>query len=91
MRFVDPRGRTGITDAPYTLRLQPGPAVVALLSNRYRDASEFLTDVGAALTAMAPELRVRLYEKPGPAGQVAPELLETIVAEANAVVAAYGH
>jgi hypothetical protein len=91
IRFIDPRGETGLVEQAYGLRLRKGPAVVALLSNLYPDASRFLAHVGDALVATAPELSVRMYEKPGPAGQVSDELMEVMLEEANAVIAAYGH
>jgi hypothetical protein len=67
-----------------------GPPAIGLLANSFPDCEAFLAEVGGVLGERLPGATLRSWKKPG----VAPapdELLDGIVAEVAAVIAAYGH
>jgi hypothetical protein len=93
IEFVDPRAEPGTPVEPYLLGvdLTTGGAHVGLLANGFPDSVAFLDHVGAALAEELPGVTFHRYDKGDASSVVSDEMLDTIVAECRAVVAAYGH
>jgi hypothetical protein len=91
VQIVDPRGSVSTDVDVYELRLGEGATRLALLSNTFPDASTFLSLLGNEIRALDPHIAVKLYEKQTAVGAAGNDLVASIVAEADAVVAAYGH
>ncbi len=92
IEFLDPRGEPETVAVPYELSADlSGAATVGLLANGFSDSVAFLDQVEGAMRALRPELRYSRYDK-GNASAIADDtMLDTIVGECQAVVAAYGH
>ena len=92
IEFLDPRGVPETAAVPYELSADlSGQATVGLLANGFPDSVVFLDQAEAAMRAMRPELSYARYDK-GNASAIADEtMLDSIVDECQAVVAAYGH
>ncbi len=93
IEFLDPRAEASAPIEPYALSVDPtaGPIVIGLLANGFPDSANFLAHVEKALARELPAARFHHYDK-GDASSVVPDpLLETIISECGAVVAAYGH
>jgi len=93
IEFLDPRAQSGTTLESYDLGIDvsQGDIEIGLLANGFPDSVRFLDCVEEALTARLPAARFRRYDKGDPTSVVPDPMLETIVAECRAVVAAYGH
>lgn len=90
--FLDPRGESAVEPQPYTLSTELAPGTtIGLLANGFPDSVEFLDAVGAAVTALRPDIELARYDK-GDASAIANDaMLTEIEATCSAVVAAYGH
>lgn len=92
LEFIDPRGETRVAAEPYLPRHALDDAVtIGLLANGFPDSVAFLDAVETALAAELPCAGFRRYAKPGASAPATPELVETIAAECDALVTAYGH
>ncbi|NNL85984.1 MAG: hypothetical protein HKP27_10045 [Myxococcales bacterium] len=93
IEFLEPRAEPTAPIEPYTLAidLSRGPVDVALLANGFPDSENFLERVAESLAEELPELRFHRYNKGDASIVVRDEMLEDIVRECQAVVAAYGH
>ena len=93
IEFLDPRAEPSAPVEPYTLRIDPGagPVEIGLLANGFPDSANFLARLEEALSEALPNARFRQYDKGDPSSVVPDGLLDTIVRECQAVVAAYGH
>ena len=91
--FLDPRALPGAEVEPYELGidLAGGPLTVGLLANGFTDSVKFLDHVEAALKEVLPNLQFRRYDKGNASIVASVEMVDSIVSECQAVVAAYGH
>ena len=93
IEFVDPRAEPGAPVEPYTLGLSDtdGPLTVGLLANGFPDSVAFLDHVEQSLAATLPAASFRRFDKGNASAVISDEMLDDVVAECQAVVAAYGH
>jgi len=93
IEFLDPRAEPGLPADAYDLSIDlvDGPLDVGLLANGFPDSVAFLRQVETALAARLPHLTFHHYNKGDASSVVSDTMLDTIVAECRAVVAAYGH
>lgn len=92
IQFHDPRAKPAVAAEPYDRRITvDGAVTVGLLANGFPDSEEFLGAIGAALVASRPGLTVRHYNKGNATVPASDELIQTITAECQAVVTAFGH
>lgn len=92
VEMVDPRAEPGTPVEPYELSVPLGEDLtVGLLANGFPDSVAFLDRVGEALAEAVPGLRLARYDKGDASSVASEEMLDSIVAECRAVVAAYGH
>ena len=91
--FLDPRAALGRAVEPYELGidLTQGPITVGLLANGFPDSVNFLDQVEAALKELLPNLRFQRYDKGNASIVASPAMVDQMVTECQAVVAAYGH
>jgi hypothetical protein len=90
--YVSPEAETSTPAEPYALRLDLAkkPLRIALVSNTFPDVRNFVDCVEQALAPLLPGAKVKVWQKPS-VEPVTPKMLEEIVAESDAVVAALGH
>ena len=90
--FVNPGAETSSPVEPYALRLdiRKHPLRIALVSNTFPDVRNFVDCVEQALQPLLPGAKVKVWQKPS-VEPVTQKMLEEIVAESDAVVAALGH
>ena len=93
IEFLDPRAEPGTPVEPFTLSidLSSGGGDIGLLANGFPGSVAFLEHVAAALAEVVPGATFHRYDKGDASSVVSDEMLDTIVAECRAVVAAYGH
>ncbi len=93
IEFLDPRAEPGTPVEPFTLSIDvtDGAVDIGLLANGFPDSVAFLRRVEAALAEQLPDARFHHYDKGDASSVVSDAMLDTIVAECRAVVAAYGH
>ena len=92
VQYHDPRAEPMTAPEPYTLSASlEGPVVIGLLANGFPDSVNFLIQVGDVLAERLPEATFKHYDKGEASRIVSGEMLEEIVADCDAVVAAYGH
>lgn len=94
LEFLDPRAPSARPVEPYTLKLKlqgAGPVKLAFLANGFPDSENFLTALAAAMGQHLPNMKALFWNK-GNASIAAPQdMLDAIRAQADGVVAAYGH
>lgn len=93
--FLDPKAEPGTTAEDYRLGLghrldEPGVRI-AMLANGFADSDTFCGVLCAVLGQQLPGAVVSQYLKPNPSLVVDDALLDRILGENDAVVAAYGH
>lgn len=93
LEFIDPRAEPGTPVEPYELSidLDDGAVSIGLLANGFPDSEAFLDHVEKSLAQQLPAATFHRYNKHNASSVVSDEMLDTIVAECRAVVAAYGH
>lgn len=92
IHYHDPRASAGRRADPYVRRLaNASTPTLGLLANGFPDAAAFLGAVETALRELLPQATFTRYAKPAASAPAAPELIQRIVAECDAVVTAYGH
>jgi len=98
IEFVDPRAEPATPVEPYELAFDPVVAhgdaddrAIGLLANGFQDSEVFLDHVEKALAAELPGAKFHRYNKHNASSVIADPMLDTVVAECKAVVAAYGH
>ncbi len=93
IEFLDPRAASGTPIEAYDLGIdvRQGAVDIGLLANGFPDSVRFLDRVEEVLAAQLPAARFHRYDKGDPTSVVPDPMLEAIVAECRAVVAAYGH
>ena len=92
VQFHDPRGEPMTPAEPYSLKVRlEGAVTIGLLANGFPDSVNFLDQVEKALSDRLPEATFNRYDKGDASKLVSAEMLDDIVANCQAVVAAYGH
>ena len=93
VEYVDPRAEPGMPIEAYALSIDPtkGPISIGILSNGFIDATPFLDRVEVSLREALPQAEFRRYEKADASAVVSEEMLDSMTAECQAVVAGYGH
>jgi len=93
MEFLDPRAEPSLPVEAYALSidLTRGPLTIGLLANGFPDSVAFLRRVEVALTAHLPHAGFHHFDKGDASSVVSDAMLDSIVSECRAVVAAYGH
>lgn len=91
LQFHDPRGVPSIEATPYELSHPLGPgSTIALMANGFPDSVNFLDHISAALAELLDGVAFVAFDKGNASALASDEMLAT-AAEADAVVAAYGH
>ena len=92
IEFLDPRAEPGAPIDPYELATDTdGPIDIGLLANGFPDSVDFLEALAVALSDHVPGATFHRYDKGDATSVVSDAMLDSIVAECRAVVAAYGH
>lgn len=92
IEFLDPRAEPGAPIEAYELRADlDRPIEIGLLANGFPDSVSFLDAVEKALAAHVPAASFHRYNKMDATSVVSDAMLDSIVGECGAVVAAYGH
>ena len=90
--YVDPTGQPSSPVQPYDLHLDLSkrPLRIALIANTFPDIPRFVDCVEKALKPLLPGATLKVWQKPS-VEPVTPKVLEEILAQSDAVVAALGH
>jgi hypothetical protein len=92
IQFHDPRAEPVRPAEPYKLKLSSGEAkTIGMLANGFPDSDTFLEAVEAAIAEIEPGFQFLHFNKHNASVPVWPELLGEMMAECDAVIAAYGH
>ena len=93
MEFHDPRADPSSPVEAYALSidLAGGPVAIGLLANGFPDSVAFLRRVEEALATHLPFATFHHFDKGDASSVVSDTMLDSIVSECRAVVAAYGH
>ena len=94
IEYHNPEANVGTEPIPYdlALKISSGEQVtVGLLANGFPDSEEFLEEVGRALQALEPGIRIRAYNKGNASIPANEELVSEVGRDCAGVVAAYGH
>jgi hypothetical protein len=93
MEFLDPRAEPSSPVEAYALSidLTRRPVTIGLLANGFPDSVAFLRQVEAALATRLPHAAFHHIDKSDASSVVSDSMLDSIVSECRAVVAAYGH
>lgn len=91
--FLDPRSEPGTPVEDYSLSvdLEAGSTVVGLVANGFPDSEEFLDEIEKVMAAQLPQVSVRRWNKRNASATISDDMLDEVVGECQAVVAAYGH
>ncbi len=91
VEFHDPRGEVVVEPEPYTLGIdvRNKPVTLGLLANGFPDSENFLSQVAVALTALAPGLDVRFWNKGNASVAASDEMLTDLEEGCDAFIAAY--
>lgn len=91
--FLDPRSEPGAAIEPYDLRVdvESAPSTIGLVANGFPDSEEFLDQVEKALAVAVPHASFRRFNKHNASSMISDEMLNEVVGDCQAVVAAYGH
>ncbi len=91
--FLDPRSEPGtpVEDYALSIDLEASSAVVGLVANGFPDSEEFLDEIEKVLAEQLPKVSVRRWNKRNASSTISDEMLDEVVGECQAVVAAYGH
>ena len=91
--FLDPRSEPGAPVEPYELSIdaEAAPLTVGLVANGFPDSEEFLDQVEKALAVAVPHASFQRWNKNNASAVISDEMLDEVVGECQAVVAAYGH
>jgi hypothetical protein len=93
LEFHDPRAEPGAAVEPYELATDPYAVGfdIGLVANGFPDSEPFLDMVEKSLAVRLPHAVFHRYNKHNASSVISDQLLETVVSECRAVVAAYGH
>lgn len=94
IEYLNPDAPAGVQEIPYELSLSIGEGEtvsIGLLANGFPDSVEFLDELGAALQALRPGIKVHAFNKGNATMPASEQLLGEIGGECVGVVAAYGH
>lgn len=91
--YFDPRAEPGRPVEPYELSVDPSgePIAIGLVANGFPDSEAFLDHVEKALAHEIPSAAFHRYNKHNASAMISEEMLDEVVTDCQAVVAAYGH
>lgn len=91
--FLDPRSEPGAPVEPYDLHVdaEAAPLTIGLVANGFPDSEAFLDQVEKALAVAVPAASFRRWNKHNASSVISDTMLDEVVADCQAVVAAYGH
>ena len=91
--FVDPRSEPGVAIEDYGLAIdvESGPVTIGLVANGFPDSEAFLDQVEKALAVAVPAASFRRWNKHNASSIISDEMLDEVIDDCQAVVAAYGH
>lgn len=91
LQFHDPRGVPSIEPTSYELSHPLGPgSTIALMANGFPDSVNFLEHISTAIADLLDNVTFVRFDKGNASALASDDMLAT-AAEADAVVAAYGH
>ena len=89
--FLNPTAEAGKPVEPYELFIDTSaPIRLGLLANAFPDGVEFMDKLEAELATALPQATFHRYKKPNVA-PVTGDLIDAIIEECDAVLAAWGH
>jgi len=94
IEYLDPRAAVSMATTPYTLGIElagSNQLTVGMLANGFPDSENFLYLIAEALQANEPGINVVHYNKGNASISASDEMLNSIKAECQALVTAYGH
>ncbi len=91
--FLDPRSEPGAAVEPYelTIDVESTPTTIGLVANGFPDSEAFLDQVEKALAVAVPTATFRRWNKHNASSVISDEMLDEVIDDCQAVVAAYGH
>ncbi len=91
--FLDPRAEPGAAVEPYELSIdaEAAPTTIGLVANGFPDSEAFLDQIEKALAVAVPTATFRRWNKHNASSVISDAMLDEVIAECEAVVAAYGH
>lgn len=91
--FLDPRAEPGAPVEDYALQIDAaaGPLTIGLIANGFPDSEEFLDQIEKALAVEVPHASFRRWNKHNASSTISDEMLDEVIDDCQAVVAAYGH
>ena len=92
VRYLDPRAEPMKPAEPYELQADLSqPLNIGLLANGFPDSEEFLRAVECACKRDLPQVSFTHFNKRKASVRVPEAMLDDIVTQCGAVIAAYGH
>lgn len=91
--FLDPRAEPGVPIEPYELSIdaEAAPLTIGLVANGFPDSEVFLDQVEKALAVAVPAASFRRWNKHNASSVISDAMLDEVIADCQAVVAAYCH
>lgn len=91
--FLDPRAEPGAPVEPYELSIdaEAAPLTIGLVANGFPDSEAFLDQVEKALAVAVPAASFRRWNKNNASSVISDAMLDEVIDDCQAVVAAYGH
>ena len=94
IEYHDPRAEVNVENFPYDLSITltgSNQTTVGLLANGFPDSENFLNHIADVLLEREPGVTLQRYNKGNASIPASPEILESIINDCQAVIAAYGH
>ncbi len=94
IEYHNPKGEVATKPTPYELGIKIRGAnqiTVGLLANGFPDSENFLARIGEVIREIEPGVEIASYNKGNASVPANDEMLATITADCDAVIAAYGH
>lgn len=94
IEYHDPVAPTQVENTPYTHSIAVAGSNqihIGFLANGFPDSENFLNELQDAMQAIEPGISVHAYNKGNASVPASADMLDEIMGECQAVVAAYGH
>ena len=94
IEYHDPVAPTQVENTPYTQGIAVSGSNqihIGFLANGFPDSVNFLNELQDAMQAIEPGISVHAYNKGNASVPASTEMLDEILGDCQAVVAAYGH